>query len=440
MKGLFNNSDNRKINRNTPLAERLRPSNIDEVVGQKHLIGEGAPLRQFFEIGDFPSIIFWGPPGVGKTTFATLIADAGDYEYRRISAIESGVAELRKIIAAAKKIHNTGRKYLLFIDEIHRFNKSQQDSLLHAVETGVLTLIGATTENPSFEVNGALLSRCNVYRLEQLSDTEVKSLINNAIENDIYLSEYEINIDDWDVLINLSGGDGRTALNVLESAIRFAKKTDNNQVNLNSELYEKALLRRVVKYDKKGENHYDTISAFIKSMRGSDPDSAMIWLAKMLEAGEDPKFIARRLVIFASEDIGNADTNALRLAISVFDAVNMIGMPEAGINLAQGVTYLASAPKSNASYKAYKEALEFVRSSGELTVPLHLRNAPTKMMKSEGFGKDYKYPHDFGGFVEQNYFPEGKEKRYFYKPKNSGLEKKILDRLRNLWEKDGDEN
>jgi len=440
MNGLFDKNENKKIQKNTPLAERIRPTTIDEVVGQKHLVGEGAPLRHFFEIGDFPSIIFWGPPGVGKTTFASLIADAGDFEYRRISAIESGVAELRKIIASAKKVHDTGRKYLLFIDEIHRFNKSQQDSLLHAVETGVLTLIGATTENPSFEVNGALLSRCNVYRLEQLDDDEIKSLINNAIENDKFLSEYSINIADWDVLINLSGGDGRTALNVLESAIRFAKKSDDNKVELNSDLYEKALLRRVVKYDKKGENHYDTISAFIKSMRGSDPDAAMVWLAKMLEAGEDPKFIARRLVIFASEDIGNADTNALRLAISVFDAVNMIGMPEAGINLAQGVTYLASAPKSNASYKAYKESLDYIRTSGELTVPLHLRNAPTKMMKSEGFGKDYKYPHDFGGFVKQDYFPEGKPKRYFYKPTNSGLEKKILDRLRSLWERDKSED
>lgn len=439
MNGLFDKNENKKIQRNTPLAERIRPTTIDEVVGQKHLVGEGAPLRQFFEIGDFPSIIFWGPPGVGKTTFASLIADAGDFEYHRISAIESGVAELRKIIVSAKKVHDTGRKYLLFIDEIHRFNKSQQDSLLHAVETGVLTLIGATTENPSFEVNGALLSRCNVYRLEQLDDDEIKSLINNAVQNDIFLSENDITISDWDVLINLSGGDGRTALNVLESAIRFAKKTDDKKVELNSDLYEKALLRRVVKYDKKGENHYDTISAFIKSMRGSDPDAAMVWLAKMLEAGEDPKFIARRLVIFASEDIGNADTNALRLAISVFDAVNMIGMPEAGINLAQGVTYLASAPKSNASYKAYKESLEYVKNSGELTVPLHLRNAPTKMMKSEGFGKDYKYPHDFGGFVEQDYFPEGKSKRFFYKPTNSGLEKKILDRLRNLWEQDKSE-
>lgn len=435
MNGLFNEINSKEKLKNTPLAERSRPTTIDEIVGQKHLVGEGAPLRKFFEEGNFPSIIFWGPPGVGKTTFASLIAMAGDFNYTRISAIESGVKEIREIIAKSKINFEDGKKNLLFIDEIHRFNKSQQDALLHAVETGVLTLIGATTENPSFEVNGALLSRCNVYKLNHLDGDEVKELIERVIENDTILSKLNISIEDWDTLITLSGGDGRSALNVLETAIHFAKPNEKHEIILTTKLFEQSLLRRVAKYDKKGENHYDTISAFIKSMRGSDPDAALIWLAKMIEAGEDPKFIARRLVIFASEDIGNADTNALRIATSVFDAVNLIGMPEAGINLAHGVTYLAAAPKSNASYVAYKEALEFVRNSGELQVPLHLRNAPTKLLKSEGYGKDYKNPHHNGGFVNENYFPINMKKRYFYKPLNSGLEKKIKERLDILWKK-----
>ena len=440
MDGLFNDINKAKQLRNTPLAERARPQSIDEVAGQQHLIGENGPLRKFFESGNFPSIIFWGPPGVGKTTFASLIAEAGDFTYTRISAIESGVKEIREIIARSKISFESGRKNLLFIDEIHRFNKSQQDALLHAVETGILTLIGATTENPSFEVNGALLSRCNVYKLNHLEDDDVRGLIERVLATDIILSEIDIEIRDWDTLITLSGGDGRTAINVLETAIKFSKPDENGTIVLDTKLFESSLLRRVVKYDKKGDNHYDTISAFIKSMRGSDPDAALIWLAKMIEAGEDPKFIARRLVIFASEDIGNADTNALRIATSVFEAVNLIGMPEAGINLAQGVTYLSSAPKSNASYTAYNSALEFVRKSGELQVPLHLRNAPTKLMKEEGYGKEYKYPHDFGGFVDQNYFPINVKKRYFYNPKNSGLEKKIKERLDYLWNKKDDDN
>lgn len=439
MDGLFNDINKAKQLRNTPLAERARPKSIDEVAGQSHLIAKNAPLRMFFETGNFPSIIFWGPPGVGKTTFASLIADAGDFIYTRISAIESGVKEIREIIAKSKISFENGKKNLLFIDEIHRFNKSQQDALLHAVETGVLTLIGATTENPSFEVNGALLSRCNVYKLNHLSNQDLRDLINRVLETDVILTELDIEIKDWDTLIALSGGDGRTALNVLETAIKFSKPNDRNKIILDSELFESSLLRRVAKYDKKGDNHYDTISAFIKSIRGSDPDAALVWLAKMIEAGEDPKFIARRLVIFASEDIGNADTNALRIATSVFEAVNLIGMPEAGINLAQGVTYLASAPKSNASYLAYKESLEFVRNSSELQVPLHLRNAPTKLMKQEGYGKEYKYPHDYGGFVIQDYFPIGTKKRNFYNPKNSGLEKKIKERLDYLWNKNDEE-
>lgn len=440
MDDLFQNINKAKILKNTPLAERARPHSIDDVVGQKHLIGKDAPLRKFFEVGNFPSIIFWGPPGVGKTTFASLIAEAGDFTYIRISAIESGVKEIREIIGRAKYSFENGQKTLLFIDEIHRFNKSQQDALLHAVETGVLTLIGATTENPSFEVNGALLSRCNVYKLNYLSDEEIRELIENVMKSDIVLSKLDISIADWETLITLSTGDGRTALNIVETAIKFAGNNEDGTVILNAELFEKSLLRKVAKYDKKGDNHYDTISAFIKSMRGSDPDAALLWLAKMIEAGEDAKFIARRMVIFASEDIGNADTNALRIAVAVFEAVNMIGMPEAGINLAQGVTYLASAPKSNASYVAYKEATEFVRNSGELQVPLHLRNAPTKLMKEEGYGKGYKYPHDYGGFTDENYFPINVKKQYFYEPKNSGLETKIKERLDLLWKKKGDKD
>ena len=423
-------------NVSSPLADRIRPRNIEEFFGQKHLIGEGAPLYSFFKKGNFPSMIFWGPPGVGKTTLAYLISKAGDYKFIRISAVESGVKDIREILSTAEKNIKRQIKTILFIDDIHRFNKSQQDALLLAVEIGIFTLVGATTENPSFEVNSALLSRCRVYKLQELSQFDIEGIINHALKNDFELSKYNIEIDDFSVLFALSGGDARTALNLIETVLRQSDIEVGGNIFVNRELLEKSAISKVPMYDKGGEGHYDTISAFIKSMRGSDPDAAVFWLAKMLESGEDPKFIARRMVVFASEDIGNADPGALTLAVSVFTAVNLIGMPECRINLAQGVTYLASAPKSNASYLAIGEAIADIKNGIDTTVPLHLRNAPTKLMKSEGHGKGYKYPHDYpDNFVKEQYLPDGNGKQY-YKPKDEGAEIKIKARLARLWGKE----
>ncbi len=431
MQELFENKVNKKLIR-IPLADRVRPKKIDELIGQKHLIGEEGPLRQFFKRGEFPSMIFWGPPGTGKTTLAYIIAESSDCEFVRLSAVEAGVKEVREIISKAQRNLLIGKKTLLFIDEIHRFNKSQQDALLHAVEKGVITLIGATTENPSFEVNSALLSRCQVYRLKALEDDEIKQVVEKAISKDDELNNM-VEIKDWDFLLKIAAGDARTALNAIELSLKF-RKDDNNKFIISRELLEKALQQKTVQYDKKGESHYDTISAFIKSLRGSDPDAAMFWLAKMLEAGEDPKFIARRMVIFASEDIGNADPYAITLAVSVFQAVNLIGMPECRINLAQAVTYLASCPKSNASYLAIEQAENDIKSGYPLTVPLYLRNAPTKLMENEGYGQDYKYPHDYNNhFIEENYFPEGMQAKQYYKPGNFGKEKTFKERLKILW-------
>jgi putative ATPase len=433
MNELFHNPEEEKDSSLPPLADRMRPKNIDEVVGQEHLIGVDAPLRYFFETGEFPSIIFWGPPGTGKTTLAYLIAEKSNYDFTRLSAVESGVKDVREVINKAQYLKKQGKKTLLFIDEIHRFNKAQQDAFLHAVEKGIITLIGATTENPSFEVNSALLSRCQVYKLHSLTNDEIKQVVENAVKNDIVLSKIPIEIEDIDFLLNITGGDARTALNAIELALKLRKKRNGKNV-INRETLEKALQQKTAQYDKKGESHYDTISAFIKSLRGSDPDAAMLWLAKMLDAGEDPKFIARRMVIFASEDVGNADTYALTLAVSVFQAVNLIGMPECRINLAQGVTYLASCPKSNASYMAIKNAEEDVQNGVPLSVPLHLRNAPTKLMKQEGYGSDYKYPHDFDNhFIEVNYFPEGMKPKTYYKPTEFGKEKQFKEWLSKLW-------
>lgn len=429
MNNLFSKEQEPKY---TPLAERMRPSEITDIYGQEHLLGENMPLYDFFKKGEFPSIIFWGPPGCGKTTLAMLIAFHSDYKFIRISAVESGVKEMRRIIDEAEKLITIGKRTLLFIDEIHRFNKSQQDSLLHAVETGLIILVGATTENPSFEINSALMSRCQIYRLEKLNLVNIISLIDNSLKNDVILSKHSIKINNYEDFFNISGGDARIALNALELAFEIADKSQN--IVIDNILLERALQYKIIQYDKKGDNHYDTVSAFIKSLRGSDPDAAMIWLAKMLEAGEDPKFIARRMVIFASEDVGNADVYALTLAISVFNAVNIIGMPECRINLAQGVTYLASCPKSNASYMAYNKAEQDVRNGLSLEVPLHLRNAPTQLMKKEGFGANYKYPHDFdGNFVDVSYFPIGVHPRAYYLPSETGKEKTFKERLRNLW-------
>ena len=414
-----------------PLAERMRPKTLDDVVGQEHLVGIGSPLRVFFETGKFPSMILWGPPGVGKTTFAQLIAENSGYNFFHLSAIDSGVKEVRNVIANATNQLNKGHRSLLFIDEIHRFNKSQQDALLNAVEKGIIILVGATTENPSFEVNSALLSRCQIYNLQLLNDVHLKKIVEKALANDALLKELDIEIEDIDFLLNYAAGDARTALNALELAVNLFP--NENKIVLTKNDFEKALQKKALLYDKAGESHYDTISAFIKSLRGSDPDAAMLWLAKMLDAGEDPKFIARRMVIFASEDIGNADPFALTLAVSVFQAVQMIGMPECRINLAQGVTYLASCAKSNSSYLAIDAALADVRSGVNLTVPLHLRNAPTKYMKDEGYGADYKYPHDFENhFVEQDYFPEKMNPKTYYKPTTFGKEKVFSERLKHF--------
>jgi putative ATPase len=427
---------NTNLGSDSPLADRMRPKDIDEFFGQRHLLGQGAPLQSFFANGDFPSMILWGPPGVGKTTLAFIISKAAGYKFIRISAIESGVKDVREILANADKNKKLHIRTILFIDEIHRFNKSQQDALLHAVEKGIIVLIGATTENPSFEVNAALISRCRVYRLYELTQEDITDIVSYAISSDLILSKYKIFIEDYSVIYALSGGDARSALNLIDTIIKQTSFADTNEIVITKDLLEKSAMTRVPGYDKKGESHYDTISAFIKSMRGSDPDAAIFWLARMLESGEDPKFIARRMVIFASEDIGNADPAALTLAVSVFNAVNLIGMPECRINLAQGVTYLASTVKSNAAYLAIDEALSDIRKGTTTTVPLHLRNAPTKLMKNEGYGKGYKYPHDYDGhFVKEQYLPDGFTKQY-YIPQNEGAEIKIKVRLSKLWQED----
>lgn len=418
----------------TPLAERIRPTSLNEVVGQEHLLGNNGPLRSFFDAGIFPSIILWGPPGVGKTTLALLIAQRANYHFVRLSAIEAGVKEVREIIERARRMRQQLKQVLLFIDEIHRFNKSQQDALLHAVETGVITLIGATTENPSFEVNAALLSRCRVYHLQPLTDEHIRALIEQALRTDPLLKTKQIDIRNWDTLLAIAGGDARAALTALELAVSVAPHSGQGTIVLDRTTLERALQQKTAQYDKQGESHYDTASAFIKSMRGSDPDAALFWLAKMIDAGEDPRFIARRMVIFASEDIGNADPFALTLAVSVFQAVEMIGLPEARINLAQGVTYLASSPKSNASYRAIDAALAEIRTRSTALVPMHLRNAPTRLMKTEGYGAAYQYPHDHPQhFVREHYFPENMQQKKFYDPSNFGREKTFQERLQAMW-------
>jgi putative ATPase len=416
-----------------PLAERVRPRTLDDMAGQEHLVGQNGPLRKFLAGGQMPSMIFWGPPGSGKTTLAEICASALNYSFEQLSAIDSGVKEVRKALENAEKSRRAGRRTILFIDEIHRFNKAQQDTLLHAIEQGLIVLIGATTENPSFEVNGALLSRMQVYILKPLGPDEIEMVIRRALKEDPLFRELSIEIADLGFLLQFSGGDARKALNAVEAAIALLP-TGAKEMVLNRELLERALQYKAPVYDKGGENHYDIISAFIKSMRGSDPDAALFWLARMIEGGEDPKFIARRMVIFASEDIGNADPYAITLAISVFQAVAMIGMPEARINLAQGVTYLASAPKSNASYQGLNDAMSEAKTMQDLRVPLHLRNAPTKLLKSEGYGAGYKYPHSYpANFVAQHYFPEGMEPKAYYSPGDEGREKYIRERLRLLW-------
>ncbi len=415
----------------TPLAERLRPTSLDEYIGQEHLVGKTAVLRKAIESGVIPSMIFWGPPGVGKTTLANIISQQLNRPFYSLSAINSGVKDIREVIDKAKSHSFFGNQNpILFIDEIHRFSKSQQDSLLAAVEKGLVTLIGASTENPSFEVISALLSRCQVYVLKSLEKKDLMQMIDQAIQKDDWLKKRNIKIEEYEALLRLSGGDGRKLLNVLELVVQ----SFDEDVLINNEVVMKCVQQNLALYDKSGEQHYDIISAFIKSIRGSDPNGGLYWLARMIEGGEDPLFIARRLVILASEDIGNANPNALLLANNCFQAVNIIGMPESRIILAQTVTYLASSAKSNASYEGIEKALDIVRETGQLSVPLHLRNAPTKLMKDIGYGKDYLYSHAYeGNFKSQEYLPDEIKNTKLYEPGNNARENELRNYLKSRW-------
>lgn len=412
-----------------PLAERLRPQVFDRYVGQRHLVDEKSPLRQALRAGKVPSMIFWGPPGVGKTTLARLIANSMNRPFRQLSAISSGVKEVREVLEFAKGRPGT----ILFIDEIHRFNKSQQDSLLGAVENGRVVLIGATTENPSFEVNSALLSRCQVYHLEPFSQEEVRELLEYAITHDEVLKEKQIELKELEAVYKISGGDARKSLNILEMYVNAAEE---EPIVLTNEAVQAVAQERIAMYDKDGEMHYDIISAFIKSVRGGDPNAAVYWLARMLQGGENVRFIARRLVILAAEDIGNANPNALMLANAAFEAVDKIGMPEGRIVLSQVTTYLATSPKSNAAYLAIDKAMEMVKANPDHPVPLHLRNSPTKLMKTMGYGLGYKYSHDHAGEVNhQEFLPDEIKGTTFYEPKDAGREKEIREFILRHWSK-----
>lgn len=417
----------------TPLAERVRPKTLSDYIGQSHIVGPNKPLRRAIENGAIYSCIFWGPPGVGKTTLAQIIAHTVERPFYQLSAVNAGVKDVREVIDKAQKskFMGTGGSAVLFIDEIHRFNKSQQDALLGAVEKGIITLIGATTENPSFEVNAALLSRCEVFVLESLNLEELKQLANQALETDTVLSKKKVNIKEWEALIKISGGDGRRLLNALEIVIQHQNQ---ESLELTNELVSEAVQKKLALFDKGGEQHYDIISAYIKSIRGSDPNAAVYYLARMIEAGEDPKFIARRLLILASEDIGNANPNALLLANACFSAVSSIGYPECRINLSQTTIYLACSPKSNASYLAIGAAQKLVRETGDLSIPLSLRNAPTKLMKDLNYGKDYKYAHDHdGNFANIEFLPEEIKGSLLFEPGDNARENEIRARLKLLW-------
>lgn len=422
-----------KTTRKAPLADRMRPKNLKEFVGQEHLVGPNKILQRLVENKELVSLILWGPPGVGKTTLASIVAQSVDAHFVSFSAVLSGVKDIREVIEEAREqLKYYNKKTILFVDEIHRFNKAQQDAFLHHVEDGTITLIGATTENPSFEVNAPLLSRCKVLVLEQLTDDHLKTIMSNALqdrERGFDNLKVEIQNDAFDFIARLSHGDARVALNTMEAAVMLTKPDQDGKRTVTSEIAQEATQRKALLYDKGGEEHYNVISAFIKSMRGSDPDAALYWLARMLDAGEDPLFIVRRMIIFASEDVGNADPAALQLAVAVKDAFHFMGMPEGWIPLAQGVAYLACAPKSNASYMAYLEALKDVREKGALAVPSHIRNAPTPLMKDMGYGKGYKYPHSFGGYAKQVYMPEELQGKEYYKPTDNGFDKVVKERL-----------
>lgn len=415
-----------------PLAERLRPKTLDDYIGQKHLVGQGAVLRKMIESGRIASFILWGPPGVGKTTLAQIIANRLETPFYTLSAVTSGVKEVREVIDRAKNNRFFSQASpILFIDEIHRFSKSQQDSLLGAVEMGVVTLIGATTENPSFEVIRPLLSRCQTYVLKSLEKADLLELLQRAITKDVVLKERKITLQETDALLRYSGGDARKLLNILELVV---DADSNEEVVITDRVVAERLQENPLAYDKGGEMHYDIISAYIKSIRGSDPDGAIYWLARMIEGGEDPKFIARRLVISASEDIGLANPNALLLANAAFDAVQKIGWPEGRIPLAEATVYLATSPKSNSAYMAINSALEKVRETGNQPVPLHLRNAPTKLMKELGYHEGYKYAHDYAGhFVEQQFLPDELQQARFWTPQENAAEQKLRERMKMLW-------
>jgi putative ATPase len=421
---------------NQPLAERLRPKELGEFFGQEHLVGKNAVLRRVIESGNIPSFILWGPPGVGKTTLALIIANTLKRPFFSLSAVHSGVKDVRETIEKAKKQQFFNQPNpILFIDEIHRFNKSQQDSLLSAVEQGVITLIGATTENPSFEVISPLLSRCQVYIMKPLTEEELVQLVKKALKKDSYLAAYNIEIEEYEAFVRVSGGDARKLYNALELVVSSeADESSTEKIIINNEKVLKHVQKNLAMYDKNGEQHYDIISAFIKSLRGSDPNAAVYWLARMVEGGEDPKFIARRMLILAAEDIGIANPNALLLAQACFEAVNVIGWPESRIILSEAAIYLATSPKSNSAYMAIDNAIAIVRSEGDLPVPLNIRNAPTQLMKNLGYGKEYKYAHSYSGnFIADDFLPQEIKGTVFYDPGVNPKEEDIRKRLNSMW-------
>lgn len=412
-----------------PLAERLRPRNLDEYIGQEHLLGKNGPLRRAIENNVIPSMILWGPPGTGKTTLALMISEVVKRPFYSLSAINSGVKELREVLSRPSGLFAP----ILFIDEIHRYNKSQQDSLLGAVEKGQVTLIGATTENPSFEVNSALLSRCQVYVLEGFGKEELTAIVQRALQKDEWLKKKNINIQSYDALFRVSGGDGRKLLNLLELVV--LNQGEQEEIVITDDLVMQVAQKQIARYDKSGEQHYDIISAFIKSLRGSDPNAALYWMARMINAGEDPEFIARRMLILASEDIGNANPTAIIMANECMQAVKAIGYPECRIVLSQVAIYLATSPKSNASYEAIGNALALAEKTAHLPVPLHLRNAPTKLMKQIGYGKGYKYAHSYeGNFVQESFLPEELKGTRLYEPGKNAREEEIRKRMKHLWQ------